>query len=106
MTEVVGGKRGGMDEPGVEEGKLMEFVAEMEPGRPIPMLFIAPDILFVGMGAFAFMRFAMEFAVPILILVASGKPWGRFEPLGMPPNAGGRAPRLDATVDGACPERE
>jgi len=63
-----------MDEPGVEGGKLMEFVAEMEPGRPIPMLFIAPENLFVGMDVLAFMRFAMGFAELILILVASGKP--------------------------------
>lgn len=94
-TGLVGGKRGGMDEPGVEGGKLIEFVAEIEPGRPIPTLFIAPDNLLVGMGVFALMRFAMEFVEPILILVASGKPWGRFEPLGIPPNVGGRAPAED-----------
>ena len=63
-----------MDEPGVEGGKLMEFVAEMEPGRPIPMLFIPPGNLFVGTGAFVFIRFVMGFAGPMLILVASGKP--------------------------------
>lgn len=73
-TGLVGGKREGMDEPGVEGGRLMEFVAEIEPGRPIPMLFIAPGNLFAGTGVFPPMRFVIEFAEPILILVASGKP--------------------------------
>ena len=95
-----------MDELGVEGGKLMELVAEMEPGRPIPILFIAPGNLFVGMGVFALMRLTMEFPDPMLILVASGKPWGRFEPLGILPNVGGRAPRLGVTADGPCPWRE
>ena len=86
-TELVGGNIGGMDEPGVDGGRLMEFVAEIEPGRPIPRLFIAPGNLFPGMGGFAFMRFAMEFVGPIVILVESGNPWERFEPLGIPPSA-------------------
>lgn len=93
-----------MDEPGVDGGKLMEFVAEMDPGRPIPMLFIAPGNLFVGMGTF--MRFAIEFVGPRFILVASDKPWGRFEPPGRPPIVEGRAPRLGVAVEGPGPERE
>jgi hypothetical protein len=79
-----GGKRGGMDEPGVEEGNPVEFVADIEPGRPIPTSFIALDNLFVGMSVFVFMRCVMEFVGPTFIDVASGEPWGRFEPPGRP----------------------
>lgn len=90
-----------MDEPGVEGGKLIEFVAEIEPGRPTPTLFIAPGNLFVGMGAFPLMRFTIEFVDPILILVASDKPWwARFEPLGKPLNVGGSVPRLGVPAEG------
>ena len=95
-----------MDEPGVEGGRPMEFVAEIDPGRPIPTLFIAPENLFVGVGVFPLMRFAIEFVEPILILAASDKPWGRFEPLGRPPNVGGRAPRLGVTAEGPGPGME
>ena len=84
----------------------MEFVAEMEPGRPIPTLFMVPENLFVGVGAFPLMRFVIEFAELILILVPSGMPWGRFEPPGRPPNVGGRVPRLGVTVEGPGPGRE
>lgn len=94
-----------MDEPGVGGGKLIEFVAEIEPGRPIPTLFMAPGNLLVGMGVFAFMRFVMEFDGPMLILVASGKPWGRLPP-GKPPSVDGIAPRLGVMVAGPDPGRE
>ena len=69
VVELVGGSIRGIDEPGIEGGKLVEFMTEIEPSRTIPRLFIAPGNLFPGMGVFVFMRFAMEFVEPIPIFV-------------------------------------
>jgi len=66
LISLGGGKREGKDEPGIEGGKLMKFVAEIEPSRPTPTSFIAPGSLFVGTVVFPFARFTVEFTKPML----------------------------------------
>ena len=75
--ELVGGNIGDMDEPGIEGGKLMEFVAEIEPSHPIPRLFVAPANLFQEVSVFARVGCAVEFAELMLVSIESGEREGQ-----------------------------
>ena len=62
-----------MDEPGIEGGKLMEFVAEIEPSHPIPRLLIVPANLFPEVSVFARAECAVEFAELMVVSIESGE---------------------------------